>query len=252
LVTTSISPVAATKNADATPQAGGETQAPPAPKLTIADRILALKADHPDWIPRQFADAMGVSVESVRGAARDRGIVLMKGGHGGRPVAEPGHKSLRQRVADALDERPGMTAREVAEYIGADPNHVATVASQAGLPVRKLTPEERAAALSASGHRGGIAPRTMPTEAAPPLEPPPSTGYVSLPVIPPELRKATPKASGKTLFYLRSDNGKYLHQSCQGLVPGPTYAWKGTEAQILKVREKFPDVAGYTEEAVRA
>lgn len=239
-------PFAATENADATPQAGGETQAPPAPKRTIADRILELQADHPDWTARQFAEAMGKSVESIRSAANDRGIVIMKAGPGGRPVAAPGGKSLRQRIADALEEHPNMTAREVAEYIGADPNHVATVASQAGLPVRKLTPEEKASALRAGGQRGGLAMR----EAAPPPEPPPSNGYVSLPVIPPELRKAAPKAAGKALFYLRSDNGKYLHQSCQGLVPGPTYAWKGTEVQLLAVRTKFPETRDYSEEVV--
>lgn len=243
----SIRPEAATEKGEATPPAGGETQAPPAPKPTIADRIIELQADHPDWTARQFAEALGKSVESIRSAANDRGIAIMKAGVGGRPVAAAGGKSLRQRIADALEEHPNMTAREVADHLGVNPNHVATVASQAGLPVRKLTPEEKASALRSGGQRGGLATR----EAAPPPEPPPSTGYVSLPVIPPELRKAQPKASGKVLFYLRSDNGKYLHQSCQGLVPGPSYAWKGTEAQIFKVRDKFPEALGLTEEAVR-
>lgn len=58
-------------------------------------------------------------------------------------------------------------------------------------------------------------------------------------------------ANAKTMFRLRNEDGKYLHQSCQGLVSETRYAWQGTAAQIQKVRIRFPDALDLTEEIIR-
>lgn len=47
-------------------------------------------------------------------------------------------------------------------------------------------------------------------------------------------------------FVLRDWQGSYLHSSCTGMTRNVGFAWKGSERQLRKVREKFPS----TEELV--
>ena len=42
----------------------------------------------------------------------------------------------------------------------------------------------------------------------------------------------------------------YLHLGGSGFVPGPTYAWQGTESQLAAARRDFPDAADLVEEPV--
>jgi len=42
-----------------------------------------------------------------------------------------------------------------------------------------------------------------------------------------------------TLFYLRDDEGRYLHESGAGMAREKTYAWKGVEKQIAACRKAF-------------
>ncbi|MEX0684031.1 MAG: hypothetical protein WD472_11345, partial [Dehalococcoidia bacterium] len=53
-------------------------------------------------------------------------------------------------------------------------------------------------------------------------------------------------------FRLRAGNGEghYLHMSGAGLVPGKTYAWEGTESQLLALRQKHPEARDMREEVV--
>lgn len=52
--------------------------------------------------------------------------------------------------------------------------------------------------------------------------------------------------AGPAEFYLMHD-GKYLHESCQGLTDKKAHAWRQPENKIAAVRRKFPETVDYVE-----
>jgi hypothetical protein len=55
--------------------------------------------------------------------------------------------------------------------------------------------------------------------------------------------KAGFAGKGDELFVLRDWQGAYLHSSCEGMTQNAQFAWKGTEHQLRRVREKYPNTA---------
>lgn len=51
------------------------------------------------------------------------------------------------------------------------------------------------------------------------------------------------KYAGKELFCLVSFDGRYLHQSCEGLTNDERYAWLGSERQLERVRSIYPQTS---------
>lgn len=169
----------------------------------------------------------GASADAVDGGSRSSS-----------PAPAVASPTKRDLVLKAHAEHPEWTVREAAEHLGLTGNVVGGYASSLGI---KFAPARPASAPP---------PEPVPAPQPEPDHPEPLPGFggefVSLPAI--QLRKPKP---AKTEFYLRADGGKYLHQSCQGLVPGKSYAWRGTEQQLLRVRERFPETRDMAEEAVR-
>lgn len=51
-------------------------------------------------------------------------------------------------------------------------------------------------------------------------------------------------------FVLRDWQGSYLHSSCTGMTRNVGFAWKGSDRQLRKVREKFPSTEGLVASAI--
>ena len=239
------------KAADAPPAGEVMPVTSPAPK-PVADRILDLQATNPEITAKQLAEALGISVEHINAAAKKRGISIHR-------ERVRGADSFAGKVAAAHAEHPKWTVRQLADHLGVAYEKVAGAARDRDLPVRKLTEDELHNARRHGGKNGGRAPKAKPAEAAslPPAPPP----VVDRPVDDAEADFVPPrtvddpvrikKPSGQQ-FRLRTGRGegKYLHMSCVGLVPGKSYAWIGNEKQMAAMRLKFPDTADLYEEPV--
>lgn len=236
-------------------------------KIPVADQILELQAEHPEWTARQFAEAIGVTQEHVNAAAHKRGIVIARSKVRGPAQSNPSGLSLRQRVENVLAEHPDWTARQIGDHLGVHQKHIASIARNNNLPVRKLSPEEVLEARRRGGAMGGalgkqrreagepVEAREPPPAPTPPPEPerPPAPPVLAASPSPGGVvTKPMARAPRGTQFRLRTGRGegKYLHQSGVGLVPGRTYAWMGSESQLLAVRQKFPEARDMYEEVV--
>src|SRR5690606_29140366 len=77
---------------------------------------------------------------------------------------------------------------------------------------------------------------------------PPAAGAAN----PPPSASAAPtrKAKPGQRFWLRDQAGRYLHCSCLSMTGDRSYAWSGTEAQLVACRRKFSLAADLREVAV--
>lgn len=224
-----------------------------APGATLFQLVKSAHDAHPDWTATQIAEAIGRKYTSVSATL----AVVRRGAKPSTPVTES-PPTLGDRIRGVLDGHPDFTARQIADELDTDQKHVVAAAKRYGIAIRKLTPEELLEARRRGGAMGGALGKqrreaTYPVEArepppapTPPPEPerPPATsGVVTKPMV---------RAPRGTQFRLRTGRGegKYLHQSGVGLVPGRTYAWMGSESQLLAVRQKFPEARDLYEEIV--
>jgi hypothetical protein len=137
-------------------------------------------------------------------------------GGASRPDASPAPTSTRQRVKQLHDEHPEYTRREAWEALGITEG-------------------------SLSGHSSHLGIRWA-------SQPEPARFTPHEPVATPAPR---PLPKG-TQFRLRAGRGegKYLHMSGIGMTDNKTYAWIGTESQLVAVRRKFPEARELYDEVV--
>lgn len=171
---------------------------------------------------------------------------------GDQVARTPAEGTLAFEVMRVNAEHPDWTARQVADHLGKDQKHVDKVAKNWRIVLRKLTPEELAESRRNGGRKGSATLHARPEEPEAASEP-----HVEAEVLPTEKEPAaepkfTPQHSDAPpkivkprgqQFRLRTGNGegKYLHMSCFGLVPGRSYAWIGSASQLEAVRKKFPE-----------
>lgn len=170
---------------------------------------------------------------------------------GDQVARTPAEGTLAHDVMRVNSEHPDWTARQVADHLGKEPRHVINAAKVWSIQLRKLTPEEVLEARRQGGRKGSATLHAKPeapevasgpqveTEVAPDAEPAEEPKFTPLHSdAPPKIVK--PRGQQ---FRLRTGKGegKYLHMSCFGLVPGRSYAWIGTASQLEAVRKKYPE-----------
>jgi hypothetical protein len=201
-----------------------------APK-TFAGQLRAWVNEHPGCTAKQAAEALGTTVTRVWStAATCPGIELRKlrpeEKHNGGPGDSAG---ISKRIADLRRQHPEWGISEIGRAVDRSPGQVATALKRAGLPTAAV---------------GGRSTEPAPTPAPAP-EPPspakyePSTGtgtgrtspgaIVTKPIVRPKGAR----------FWLRDDDGRYLHFSCMSMTKDRAYAWSGTEQQLVACRRKF-------------
>lgn len=148
------------------------------------------------------------------------------------PAPPPHPISTRQRVKQLHHEHPEYTRREAWEALGITEGSLAGHSYALGIKWKLLEPVkfERPA------------PPAPPEDAIAPDE------------TVPDIVQQRPRAhvAKGAQFRLRAGrgDGKYLHMSGIGMTDNKNYAWIGTEAQLLKLRQKFPDARDLVEEVV--
>jgi hypothetical protein len=149
------------------------------------------------------------------------------------PDASPAPTSTRQRVKQLHDEHPEYTRRQAWEALGITEGSLSGHSFALGIKWKPLEPVRFERPAPPPPPEDAIAPDETVT---------PSNGF-SAP------RPPRPKGAQ---FRLRAGRGegKYLHMSGVGMTDNKTYAWIGTEAQLLKLRQKFPDARDLVEEVV--
>lgn len=151
----------------------------------------------------------------------------------GEPSTSPAPTSTRQRVKQLHDEHPEYTRREAWEALGITEGSLAGHSHALGIRWKPLEPVRFERPAPPPPPEDAIAPDETVT---------PSNGF-SAP------RPSRPKG---TQFRLRAGRGegKYLHMSGIGMTDNKTYAWIGTESQLVAVRRKFPEARELYEEVV--
>lgn len=149
------------------------------------------------------------------------------------PDASPAPISTRQRVKQLHDEHPEYTRREAWEALGITEGSLAGHSHALRIKWAPLDPVRFERPAPPPPREDAITPDETVT---------PSNGF-SAP------RPSRPKGAQ---FRLRAGRGegKYLHMSGVGMTDNRSYAWIGTEAQLVKVRQKFPEARELVEEVV--
>ena len=199
---------------DVEPVAPPSTQSPPSERLS--DRVKALFIEHPDYTAPKMAQVLGTQAPLVRKAARVAGVTLRK-------VTSEERSAIHRAAAVAVHKQkfpgrpvPAPTAERKKQPIAKLPAHA-----------KKFVAER-------------------------PVEPV-ADSVTSLPQVQDDVPVSMPiKRPKGTRFRLRVGigEGKYLHMSCVGLTSQKNFSWIGTEAQLLAVRQKFPDAKDLREEIV--
>lgn len=133
-----IGPEPVTENADATPQAGGETQAPPAPSKR--ELVRETHEAHPDWTAKQIGEHLGLTIGSVSGHLSNMKIRLSG-------PAQDGAPTKLDKVRIMHHAHPTWTARMIAEELGEKETSVSTMlavvrkASGSPTPPQPINPE---------------------------------------------------------------------------------------------------------------
>jgi hypothetical protein len=216
--------------------------------IPLADRDLVKRGFEPR--PAKLAKG-GPTGMGRSGRERLPTDVSISAAADGAPEAAAPNLKLVDRIRMVLAENQNATARQIGDEIGVHQKFVNAAAKAAGIELFRLSPED----LLKSRRNGTKGVPSIPApqpeadvvepapEAAPaPVEPPPSSEYQPVII----------KRPRGVRFRLRQGNGegKYLHMSGTGLVPGKSWAWIGTEAQLLAIRQKFPEAQELREEVV--
>jgi hypothetical protein len=163
----------------------------------------------------------------------------------GKPVEAPASAapaaddSLIDRIKEMHDRQPEWPAKLIGEALGVTVFKISAVSRchGLGLPTQAEFEARRVAKITDT-LKDAI---QLQSQSVAPVSPPK----------PPTSRPAAKHARGQ-LFRLRTGNrdGKYLHQSCIGLVDDNAYAWKGTERQMVAVRARYKEALDMYEEPV--
>lgn len=193
-----------------TPDKSGEGADASSSAPSLASRLKALHAEHPEYTAAQAADALGETPHRVHSNSAVHKIKWAPGERG-RPAAkvlEP--DPVDEKLTRLHDEYPNWTSRMLAHRLGISAIRVAAKAKALGLEL----PETYEASAPSSASTG----RTSPS------------AIVTKPIVRPK----------GTRFYLRNDDGEYLHFSCEQMTVTKAYAWIGNEQQLAAVRRRFP------------
>lgn len=148
--------------------------------------------------------------------------------------------TLKQLVAPLMREHPDWTARQIADHIGKPKNSVLSTMSVVRREAAQASqePVEPAPAPRAPAPRE----RLLGPRYVPPATVPVSKG--SAVVTKPPMR---PRGAR---FYLRDDEGRYLHFSCAGMTADKAHAWIGDERQLAGCRKAFKIAVDLREQVV--
>jgi hypothetical protein len=190
---------------------------------TLTDRINAGLDQHPNYTPTEMARHLGANPGSVRAIMH-----AIRKAKGIEPPAKP--VTAKERVLECHARHPDWTVAQIAAELDIPTSTVSARLSEAGI---KLDNRGKSGPKPIEAPQEAVSAETV-------VEPEPK----AVPLIP----KFIPPGP-KHKFYLRQERsgGKFLHTSCEGLVEGRMYAWTGTEAQLLAVRQKFPLATGMVE-----
>ncbi|RDE07714.1 hypothetical protein [Pelagibacterium lacus] len=209
---------------------------------TLYERVKAAHAEHPAMTAREIAELLDAPRSSVSvylpkvkreavNAALKADVAEVKEAPASLQAAK---ETLKDRIIACLAEHPDWSDFEIAAHLGARQTSVSGYISGHNMRQRPAIPE-----------------RELPT--AP--EPRAGEEVVVLPeVLPNPLRreaKGTPvRRPNGVRFRLTDGKGNFLHMSGEKMTAGRAYAWVGTEAQLLNVRQRFPIALDLIEEVV--
>jgi hypothetical protein len=192
---------------------------------TLTDRINVGLDQHPNYTPTEMARHLGANPGSVRAIMH-----AIRKAKGIEPPPKP--VTAKERVLECQSVHPDWTVAQIAAELDIPPSTVSARLSEAGI---KLDNRGKCGPRPVEAPQKAVSAETV-VEPEPQIQPAPLIPKF----IPPGPRHK---------FYLRQERsgGKFLHTSCEGLVEGRMYAWTGTEAQLLAVRQKFPLATGMVE-----
>ena len=159
------------------------------------------------------------------------------------PVAvatQPNDEGAPEQSADAVVTGGESAASEVSAVAGApippEQGQIAPVANPAlAAPLQESAPTGPGVS---TGQVTRPADGSVTEPAAPRLAPPASLSVAARSG--PGQKLAAPPRSSTGFWHLRQPgNGKWLHQSGQGLTGDVKFAWAGTEAQMQRIQERF-------------
>lgn len=232
-----------------------------AKKPTLGDRIVAVRAEHPDWPYRVVAKHLGAPKNSVQAYASVLGFIWPSQAEyddaeaakilpANEPIAR--RKKLADMIRAHLADHPDATLKDLSDALGVKQTSIGWAAKKAGIVLRKYTAEERSAATSK-----GIQAKALTQPAGVAIEggdiPRPSKPAIDAENEPLDAPRVIKRPKGQRICLRQKlGAGKYLHMGGEGLVDSKVYAWIGTTAQLGPLRAKFPDTAGMVEEVVEA
>lgn len=238
-----VQPHAAVASSEALPEsvescAGGEGDRKPLPDpipaaLPGAGEVAPPPSTSPATIPEpEIPGSTETSAEAPGSEAAVDDADAAPAGEASRPDASPAPISTRQRVKQLHDEHPEYTRREAWEALGITEGSLAGHSHALGIRWKPLEPVrfERA---EPPPPEDAIGPEETVTDVV-------------------QTRVGAPSRPKGTRFRLRAGRGegKYLHMSTVGMTDNKTYAWIGTESQLVAVRRKFPEALDLYEEVV--
>lgn len=222
-------------------------------ELTFKEQVRICHEYHPDWHSEKIAEHLEISAGAVRNYASQLKIKLPKK----TPALADKIKAIQAKNPDAL-------ATDLALELDTSPSAINWAASQAGIEINRLSPEELAERKRQNGLKAQetLRKKRKVTDAPKHKDAPKPAGAPKpAPAASPASTAALPGKGGITKpltkpkgarFYLREKlgSGKFLHFSCMSLTNDRDYAWIGSQQQLLACRKAFSLAADLVEEVV--
>jgi hypothetical protein len=216
----------------ATDKSGAASSDKAAPAPSLAERLRALNAIHPEFTLQQAAAELCETYERVR---NNSNVNRIKWGR-----EEIRAVGLQERVAELHMQHRDWSDEEIAAAIGKSNGYVRATAHRLGL----VLPSRKRPVTVA---QKPVEPVFAPDEPSPTPKPERRPAVKSEPAID---TPRIPRPLSGSKFYLVNDKGEYLNRFCAGFTTDKRTAWIGTEQQLTACRRNFDIARDLTERAV--
>lgn len=209
------------------------------------DQVLAIHAEHPDWPAKLIAEHMEVTPQYVTAAASRLNLSLVSWAeHVAATATRP--ETLSDRVYATYAEHPDWSNGRIADHCGCSHS---TVSSW-------LASRRRAAKVTATVEAPDPEPQptTTPAAAIVPADDDEPLAETAPYRIAPKIAKRAPQGR----FYLRDQDGRFVHQSLQASPTGPgplmtsdrKWGWYDTMDRYRGAKKLWPQIALMRKEGV--
>ncbi|MEO9230896.1 MAG: hypothetical protein ABI216_18390 [Devosia sp.] len=219
---------------------GVSDDASPAP--TIASRLRALNAEHPELTTREVAAQLGMTLARVQSNSTVNKIRWAD--------AVPQRPDRQGDIKRLHAEHPEWCDDDFAAVLGVMPGYVRATAVRLGIRLASRVSRKKAAAEPVQP----VAPVSAPMPRVEP-ERPQQTARAPIAVRTSGsgsavISRPMQRIPAGTRFNLRDDLGQWLHFGCEQMTTDRTYAWEGSADQLLACRKRFPLAADLAERVV--